>query len=428
MHLRRALLSRPISVDSTRSLAAATLAEGIASMRTVDTARGFALLSAALAIMVGMAAVLRLPTPAVPGATAVVVALAIALGVSFMVRGRWSIVGAVAAIGLITALSAWSFEFAPTVVWLYAFVVPAVGLVHGPWLGALVGALSAPALHWIETGVAVELFDPQTPFGILILVALGATPGYLLTLARHRGEALDEQLVRAETLVSETERARQAEAAARHQAIFMLARAAEARDGTTGIHIEHVRDLAAELARAAGLDDSQVREISWSAMLHDVGKLRVPDRVLLKPGRLEEDEWALIRQHPTWGEELLRADEGFALARQIARWHHENWDGSGYPDGLRQEAIPLPARIVRVVDVFDALRSERPYKPAWPMDRVMDELTAMRGRGLDPDLVDLFMLKHQRPPAAWSSFAPSPPALPRTGDSRARSGAGATRT
>ena len=199
------------------------------------------------------------------------------------------------------------------------------------------------------------------------------------------------QLVRAEGLVRETEEARQAESAARHQAVFMLARAAEARDGTTGIHIEHVRDLAAELATATGIDAAESEQIAWSAMLHDVGKIRVPDRVLLKPGKLDDDEWALIRKHPQWGEELLMGDEGFALARQIARWHHEDWDGSGYPDGLRGEAIPFAARIVRVVDVYDALRSERPYKPAWTVARTLEELHAMRGKGLDPDLVDVFL-------------------------------------
>ena len=363
----------------------------IVALRKVEPAVAFAVLSTGLTLMIGVATLFRLHPSALPLALPFVVVLSISLGTTFLVRGWLAAPAALAAIALVTIVSLWAFHAAPTVVWLFGFIVPAVGLVHGPRLGAFAGAISAPALHLIETGAGIDLLDPQTPFGVLILVALGATPGYLLALARSRREELNVQLDRAEGLVHETDRARQAEKAAHHQAIFMLARAAEARDGTTGIHIEHVRDYAQKLARAVGLPEGEVDEISWSAMLHDVGKLRVPDGVLLKPGALDENEWQLIRQHPAWGEELLKAEQGFGLARQVARWHHENWDGSGYPDGLRESAIPLAARIVRVVDVFDALVSVRPYKPAWKEERALEEILAMRGRGLDPELADLFV-------------------------------------
>ncbi|MEX1173674.1 MAG: HD domain-containing phosphohydrolase [Chloroflexota bacterium] len=360
-------------------------------LRAPDTARGLALLSAGLFVLVGLAAVFRVDEPDRPGLLGLTLLAAMAVAASLIARGSVAILGAAVAIGVTTVFSEQLFDLTPTVVWLFALIVPAIGLVHGPRIGAMAGLISAPALHWIETGVPVDVLDPQTPFGILILVALGATPGHLLALARRRGELLDAQLVRAEVLVQESDDARRAEMAARHQAIFMLARAAEARDGTTGVHIEHVRDLAEELAGAVGLGRDEIQRIAWSAMLHDVGKIRVPDRVLLKPGRLDDEEWALIRLHPIWGEELLKGDEMFALARQIARWHHEDWDGSGYPDGLRGEAIPFAARIVRIVDVYDALRSERPYKPAWTLDRTLEELSRTRGTALDPDLVDTFV-------------------------------------
>lgn len=365
--------------------------DDLARLRTIDAQRGLAALSGVLLILIGVAAALRVGPHAAPLMLATVMVAAVGLSVGLLLRGSWSVPGIILVIAVMTVFADLSLSATPTVVWLFALVVPVVGLIHGPRAGAFAGLLAAPALHWIETGVAVDLLDPQTPFGILILVALGATPGYLLVIAGRRREQLDAQLVRAEGLVRETEQARQSESAARHQAVFMLARAAEARDGTTGIHIEHVRDLAAELATAAGIGAAESEQIAWSAMLHDVGKIRVPDRVLLKPGKLDDDEWALIRKHPLWGEELLKGDEGFALARQIARWHHEDWDGSGYPDRLRGEAIPFAARIVRVVDVYDALRSERPYKPAWTVEQALEELRAMRGQGLDPDLVDVFL-------------------------------------
>ena len=233
--------------------------------------------------------------------------------------------------------------------------------------------------------------DPQGPFGILILVALGAVPGHLMSLARLRRVALDAELARAVELLDETERARSAELEAKRQSVFMLARAAEARDGTTGAHINSVRDLAVELAQATGATPAVSELIGWSGMLHDVGKLRVPDSILLKPGKLNPHEWETIQQHTTWGEELLEGGEHFALARRIARWHHENWDGSGYPDRISEEEIPFEARLVRIVDVYDALRSERPYKPAWSEEEVLEELRRLRGVHFDPELTDLFL-------------------------------------
>ena len=148
-------------------------ADVVDRVRGMESATSLALLSAGLLSLVGLAATTR-STSALVLTGAFVVACATLLACALLVRGRLAIAGAAAAIATITAFAAVTFELTPTVVWLFAFVVPVVGLVHGARLGALAGALSAPALHWIETGIAIDLVDPQTPFGILILVALGA--------------------------------------------------------------------------------------------------------------------------------------------------------------------------------------------------------------------------------------------------------------
>lgn len=181
------------------------------------------------------------------------------------------------------------------------------------------------------------------------------------------------------------------EIAAREQeGMVALARGAEAKDTDTGEHILRVQVISEELGRATGLNDADAAAIGWSAMLHDVGKLHIPDRILLKPGPLTDEEWEIMRQHPIYGEIILGDGPGFTTARRVARWHHENFDGSGYPDGLAGEAIPLDARIVRIADAFDAMTHERPYKAAESVEWALDELARCAARDFDPDLVRLF--------------------------------------
>lgn len=177
-----------------------------------------------------------------------------------------------------------------------------------------------------------------------------------------------------------------------------LARGAEAKDTDTGDHIVRVQLLSEELAQATGLDPAAAADIGWSAMLHDVGKLHVPDRILLKPGPLNPEEWDVMRMHPIYGEQILREGAGFEMARRIARWHHENIDGSGYPDGLKGERIPLEARIVRIADAFDAMTSVRPYKPARSAEWALAELERHAGTQFDPEIVRLMleMLRQDR--------------------------------
>lgn len=185
-----------------------------------------------------------------------------------------------------------------------------------------------------------------------------------------------------------------AEKEAHKNAMFMLAAAVEARDGLTGSHLRRVQAYAEALARRLELPQEVVDEIGYSSILHDVGKLLVPDAVLGKPGKLTEEEWVEMRLHPDHGARILGDREFFAMARDIARCHHERWDGSGYPAGLRGEAIPIAARITSVADVFDALTTKRHYKDAWSEVDALAELRALSGSSFDPTVVDAFLALH----------------------------------
>ena len=178
-----------------------------------------------------------------------------------------------------------------------------------------------------------------------------------------------------------------------------LAIAAELRDDRTGEHTRRVGRTAGLLAHRMGLAGDESAVIERTAPLHDIGKVAIPDRILLKPGPLSADEYELIKGHTNIGASILSAGNSALLrtAEEIARSHHERWDGGGYPEGLRDESIPLSGRVVAVADVFDALTHDRPYKVAWPLDQAVFEVGRQRGRQFDPDVVDAFEeLDHQQ--------------------------------
>ena len=178
---------------------------------------------------------------------------------------------------------------------------------------------------------------------------------------------------------------------ARVQILERLARAAEYRDDETGEHTRRVGALAAALAEGVGMPAEEVTLIERAAPLHDVGKIGVPDGILLKPGRLSQKEMEVMQAHTGIGARMLSGTDIrlLNLAATIAFTHHEHWDGNGYPEGMRGDDIPLPGRLVAVADVFDALTTKRPYKRAWPLEEAVAELEAQRGRHLDPDITDI---------------------------------------
>jgi HD-GYP domain-containing protein (c-di-GMP phosphodiesterase class II) len=167
--------------------------------------------------------------------------------------------------------------------------------------------------------------------------------------------------------------------------------ALELRDGETLGHTERVTALTMRMARASGITGEELNHIRRGALLHDIGKLGIPDSILLKPGRLTEEEWEVMRRHPTYAYQWLNPIGYLRPAIAIPYSHHEKWDGSGYPQGLRGEEIPLAARLFAVVDVWDALRSARPYHPPWPADAVKSHLRELAGTHFDPHAVELFL-------------------------------------
>jgi CHASE2 domain-containing sensor protein len=255
--------------------------------------------------------------------------------------------------------------------------------------------LTAPVLAVAYVGLAYLAFlegwilPMIAPLLALALSAVGTVTASYLTERRERHRvsrhnAALEQAVRERTAELEDTQL---------EIVRRLARAAEWRDEDTGEHVERIGVLAERLALAAGFGAADAEMLRHAAVLHDVGKIGVPDRVLLKPGPLDGEEWRIMRTHAEIGASMLSGSPSplVRLGEEIARTHHERWDGSGYPAGLRGEDIPIAGRICAICDVFDALRSRRPYKAPWTLEEALAEITRQRGRHFDPHLVDLFL-------------------------------------
>lgn len=177
--------------------------------------------------------------------------------------------------------------------------------------------------------------------------------------------------------------------------LLTLASAVESRDSHTGDHCGRLARMAVRLGERLQLPSDSLQALRRGGYLHDIGKVAIPDSILLKPARLTEEEWAVMRRHTTIGEEICRPLRSLALVLPIIRSHHERFDGSGYPDGLKHGAIPLLARVLQMVDIYDALRTARPYKPALTSPAAHEQMHQEAGKGwLDPNLFDVFARHH----------------------------------
>jgi CHASE2 domain-containing sensor protein len=248
------------------------------------------------------------------------------------------------------------------------------------------GAFLVAAQLAFERGTIINVAAPL----LALLVGAAGTVAWS-EMVERRGR---RRVARDNELLEQRVRERTADLAdAEREIAHRLGVAVEWRDAETGVHIERMGHLCQRLAREVGMSIVEAELLRHASALHDVGKVGIPDEILLKPGKLDPAEWAAMKTHTTIGASILSGSKSalVQMAEQIARSHHERWDGSGYPDGLEGDAIPLAARICAVCDVFDALLSPRPYKEAWPLADVMRELASLRGTHLDPALVDAFL-------------------------------------
>jgi putative nucleotidyltransferase with HDIG domain len=168
-------------------------------------------------------------------------------------------------------------------------------------------------------------------------------------------------------------------------------RALDLRDKETEGHTQRVTELTLRLAKEMGINDAELVHIRRGALLHDIGKMGIPDSILLKPGPLSDEEWVIMKKHPAFAFDMLSPIAYLQRALDIPYCHHERWNGAGYPRGLKGEGIPLAARIFAVVDVYDALRSDRPYRAAWPDEKVREHIREHAGQHFDPAVVEVFL-------------------------------------
>jgi len=179
--------------------------------------------------------------------------------------------------------------------------------------------------------------------------------------------------------------------AAYDSTVLGWSKAMDLRDRETEGHSQRVTDLSVKIAKIIGVEEHELTHMRRGAFLHDMGKLGIPDSVLHKEGKLTEEEWDIMKTHPTIAYDMLSAIEYLLPALDIPYCHHEKWDGSGYPRGLEGTAIPLVARIFAVVDVWDALRSDRPYRKAWSKEKTLKHIREGSGKHFDPQIVKIFM-------------------------------------
>jgi putative two-component system response regulator len=245
--------------------------------------------------------------------------------------------------------------------------------------------------HTLSMGANDFIAKPYNPEELRLRVMNHVRSKKLSDLAKDMNKVLEAEVVKKTAAL---QKALDLSRAAEFEISLRLGRAAEFRDQETGMHTFRISELSKRLATIHGISPEQCEVIRFASTLHDVGKIGIPDHILLKPGKLDEAEFNIMKQHTLIGGKILSDSERFSVisaAGTIALQHHEKWDGSGYPSGLKGDGIHVFARIVSIVDVFDALSSDRPYKKAFPLEKTVSIMKEGRGGFFDPVLLDLFL-------------------------------------
>lgn len=261
--------------------------------------------------------------------------------------------------------------------------------------GGMRSVLAAP-LVWRDElcGVLAVATTRERAFG-------PAHAGFLMAVA-----AQVTAIVKTAALVDQLEAATERLAASQAETVMMLAAAAEAHDRTAGMHLQGIRKLVEALACELGYEESAIADLGLAAVLHDIGKVSVPESVLASTGALDDGDWETMKQHTVWGAGFLAGRPGFQLAATVARSHHERWDGGGYPDGLRGDAIPLAAAIVTVADSFTAMTHDRPYREGRTLEDAIAEVRSCSGTQFHPAVVDALLRLHERRALPYDGDAP----------------------
>ena len=291
----------------------------------------------------------------------------------------------------------------PATGWLLVALMALVAPLLRLRLGIVASTAASALVGCAYVGVVQLAFESGTVLAAVAPPLALVTSAVGTIVASHLAESLERRRVSRSNAILEA-RVQERTAELRDtqlEVIRRLGAAVESRDKETAAHISRMSRLCHRLALATGMDPADADRLRHASAMHDIGKIGIPDRILQKPGKLDEDEWEVMKTHTTIGAHILGGSRAplIQMAETIALTHHERWDGTGYPYGIAGEQIPLVGRITSICDVFDALISKRPYKHAWTVDEALAEIARQTGKQFDPDLVEPFLaLARDTPP------------------------------